>query len=275
MARQMSIDPVKPAAAQITRTPVVRTARISPHVQRVTLGGDDSLAGFVPLGFDQWFRILVTRPGQTELTMLPDVGMASYLRYLAMPEHRRPLLRNYTVREFRPETGELDVDFIVHGDVGPDTASAAAWAQRAREGAPAAILDEGRIWNPPQDADAFLIVADESAMPAVAGICRDLDRESTGVVILELPSLDDVQDLAAPDGVEVRIVTRPDAHDPAGRVALAELASTHVPGSRPYVFAAGESGLATGARRQAVAAGVDKDRISFCGFYKHGKAMYS
>ena len=35
--------------------------------------------------------------------------------------------RNYTVRAYRPERAEVDVDFFLHGDAG----RAAAWAERA------------------------------------------------------------------------------------------------------------------------------------------------
>ena len=36
-------------------------------------------------------------------------------------------MRNYTVRNHRPESGEMDIDFVAHGDEG----AAGAWAQQA------------------------------------------------------------------------------------------------------------------------------------------------
>ena len=39
----------------------------------------------------------------------------------------RPDVRTYTVRHIRPERGEMDIDFVDHGDTGP----ASAWARGA------------------------------------------------------------------------------------------------------------------------------------------------
>ncbi|WP_108717391.1 siderophore-interacting protein [Miniimonas sp. S16] len=262
---RLRIDPVKPDTARVVPLTVTGSERISPHVQRVTLGGAGEIA---PLGFDQWFRALVRRPGQTELHLLKDVGLVSYVRYVTLPESVRPLLRNYTVRELRGD--ELDVDVVVHGEVSPTEASFASWAVHAEPGDPAAVLDEGRMWNPPADTDSVLVVSDESGLPAVAGICRDLPRDARGTVILELPSAEDAQDLGAPDGVTVQLVVRTDAHARPGVAALAALGSATLPDGVPYVFAIGEQALATGARRDVVARGVPKEHVSFCGYWKFG-----
>ena len=78
-----------------------------PHAERRTLSGAkdrgdiNAAAEMEDLGFDQWFRALVKRPGQEELRLLDDVGLRSYVRYVTLPESVRPLLRNYTVRERR------------------------------------------------------------------------------------------------------------------------------------------------------------------------------
>ena len=42
------------------------------------------------------------------------------------------MIRNYTVREFRPDDLELDVDFVVHGDAGV----AGPWRRACRSGHP-------------------------------------------------------------------------------------------------------------------------------------------
>jgi len=35
-----------------------------------------------------------------------------------LPKATRPVIRNYIVRDFRAEHGEMDIDFVVHGTEG-------------------------------------------------------------------------------------------------------------------------------------------------------------
>lgn len=46
-------------------------------------------------------------------------------------------------------------------------------------------------------------MADETAVPAVAGILRDLGSGATGTALLEVPTGDDVLDVSGPNGVDV------------------------------------------------------------------------
>src|SRR5690606_37099673 len=142
----------------------VRDARqVSPHMRRITLGGPD-LADFAARGADQWFRLFLPRDGQ-QAPRLP-VTRNWWQETLDMPEDTRPLVRNYTVRAARPEVSEIDVDFVLHGDSGP----ASRWAGRAEAGDVVGVMDQGVMFDPPADAAWRLVVGDETAPPAVAGI---------------------------------------------------------------------------------------------------------
>src|SRR5699024_11360965 len=74
-------------------------------------------------GFDQWCRLFFTRTGQEVLalpTRTSEFGW--YLQYLATPKAQRPWVRAYTIREARPEVGEVDIDFVLHShhdQIGP------------------------------------------------------------------------------------------------------------------------------------------------------------
>src|SRR5699024_4205062 len=93
---------------------VVKAVRISPNFMRLTLAG---LEGLHVCGFDQWCRLFFTRTGQEVLalpTRTSEFGW--YLQYLATPKAQRPWVPAYTIREARPEVGEVDIDFVLHGD---------------------------------------------------------------------------------------------------------------------------------------------------------------
>ncbi|GIH97911.1 siderophore-interacting protein [Planobispora siamensis] len=61
------------------------------------------------MGYEQWFRLFLPVSGDS-LTRLPGKPTTlSYARYLTIPKSSRPVLRNYSVRAYRPEGPELDV----------------------------------------------------------------------------------------------------------------------------------------------------------------------
>lgn len=249
---------------------VLSSRWISPHMVRVTFGGDD-VKRLPARGFDQWFRMFLPRAeGETDFGVVPErFGAAGYLRYLTAKSGTRPPFRNYTVRELRADAGELDVDFVAHGDRG----IAGPWAQRARAGERVAFIDQGRGFDPVEDADRILLVGDESALPAIAGILRDLPRDAAGLALIEIPDPADQQAVEAPAGFELRWLARRDSHDRPGTLALdAVRAYTPEHPATLHAYLAGEQALVAESRRHLVAAEVPKARIAFTGYWKAGRA---
>jgi NADPH-dependent ferric siderophore reductase len=272
MARtNMNATRVKPEDATLTTMHVLRRVRISPSFARVTLGGGD-IEQFRFAGFDQWFRLFLP-VSETSLARLPaKLDSLAYLRYLTIARTERPVLRNYTVRAYRadgPDGPELDIDFVLHGSAEDGTSGpAATWAQTCAPGDAVAILDEGIAFNPsPERAARVVLVADETALPGAAGILSSLPPDALGTAILEIPHDDDRQDLHRPEGVEVQWVSRRPGFAP-GASALATVEATPTPTEPFYGWVAGEQSLAAATRRHWVRAGVPKDAISFCGYWK-------
>jgi NADPH-dependent ferric siderophore reductase len=266
----------KPEVTELLTLHVLRTARVSTGFVRVTLGGEDA-ARFRPMGYDQWFRLFIPVADDAVLSRLPDkLDTLAYLRYLAIARTQRPVLRNYTVRAYRPDGpqgAELDVDFVLHGTPEDGTSGpAATWAQTCAPGDAVAILDEGITFPAAAAHDRVLLVADETGLPAVAGVLASLGRETTGVAVVEVPHADDVQDLVGPAGVEVRWVVRDDPHALPGPAVLAAVQALPVPAGPVTAWVVGEQALVAGARRHWVGAGVPKQDVTFCGYWKAAKA---
>src|SRR5687768_3286463 len=100
----------------------VRTVqRLTPHLIRITLGGDE-LAGFHSPGFDDHSKLFFPDPVTGRL-LLPTVGPEGP----AWPEGAKPTMRDYTPRRHDAATGTLEFDFALH-EAGPAT----AWAERAK-----------------------------------------------------------------------------------------------------------------------------------------------
>lgn len=276
MARFSSL--VKPASQELIHLQVLRTERLTPHWMRITLGGGE-IARFTPMGYDQWFRIFLPHSGEggdEGLERIPAKAnkIFGYLKYLRIPDGVRPVMRNYTVRTYRasgPSGGpEIDVDFVLHGS-GPTAGPASRWADAAVPGESVVVIDEGLGFNPQRGVESVLLVADETGAPAVAGICASLPDSATGVALIEAPSAEDVLEFEAPAGLEVRWLVR-DADVKPGALALETLQELEAPASDAHCFIVGEQSLPTAARRHLVAQGVDKDRISFVGYWRVGAA---
>lgn len=264
---------------------VTRAERISPNFVRVTLGGD-ALAGWRHLGFDQWFRLALPIAEDTRFDRLSDrFDMRGYLRYLTLPKATRPVIRSLTVREFRPEQRELDIDFVAHGSEGV----ASPWAASLPVGAPVGLIDQGCGFTAQGAARRVVLAGDESALPAVLGVLRDLPADATGHAVIEVPDLADRQEVTAPEGVRVHWIARATASRPGaealGVLRELDLADLVAPGpvapgpARPaadegvddtlQAFMVGEQQLATGGRRYLVnELGVPKAQVKFCGYWR-------
>ncbi|MBT2484505.1 MULTISPECIES: siderophore-interacting protein [unclassified Microbacterium] len=269
---------VKPESSDLLHLTVVRSERLSAHWARVTLGGGD-IAKFRPMGFDQWFRLFLPVGGDAGLDRVPAKAnkMFGYLKFLRIPEGERPVMRNYTVRAYRPATAtagaEIDVDFFLHGSAADGTAGPASrWAETCQPGEHVLIIDEGLTFNPQRGTERVLLAGDETALPAIASICASLPTDAVGTAIIEVPSEEDAQEFRHPSGIAVVWIVRPQDVVP-GSLALETLSRTPLPGAPFHAYAAGEQALASGARKLLVGErGVDKHAVSFCGYWKSGAA---
>jgi NADPH-dependent ferric siderophore reductase len=250
---------------------VLRRERISANFARVTLGRGD-IGRFTPRGFDQWFRLFLPVAGGSLAGAPKKLNMLSCLRFRTVSKNVRPVLRNYSVRACRPdgpEGPELDVDVVLYGDVDDGTAGpACAWAQTCRPGDPVGILDEGVGFNPPPGTRHVVLVADETGLPAVAGILADLPPDTQGHAIVEIPDDADRQELTGPPGVKVAWFSRAGTGLPAGQFAYREALALRPPKEPAYGWVAGEQALATGVRRSWIASGLPKRHIMFRDFWR-------
>jgi NADPH-dependent ferric siderophore reductase len=264
----------RPATRRLLTLHVLRRERLSPHFARVTLGGGD-IADFTPMGFDHWFRLCLPVPGGT-LERVPDkLDTFSYLKFLTTAKATRPVLRNFSVRAFRPdgpEGPELDVDLVLHGSAsdgghGP-AGPAATWAQNCSPGDVVGVLDEGTGYQLPDGVPHLRLVADETGVPAAANTLATLPDGVRAEVVLKVPDDTDRQDLRLPPGTQVTWLSRSGRPGTPGRLALAAATELPAPAGPWFGVAVGEQALASGLRRHWLAHGLPKDRLMFCGYWR-------
>ena len=162
----------QPAPARRKRPPprivdVVRVDQLTPHMTRVTFGGEN-MAGFVTKGPAEHIRIFLPDESTGQLP-LPVPGPDG-LEF--PPDGERPKSRAYTPRRWDPDTLELDVDFVIHGE-GP----ASAWASAVKAGDTAVVGGQASgAYLPESDVDWYVILGDEAALPAIGTLLDALPR---------------------------------------------------------------------------------------------------
>ncbi|QTN35389.1 siderophore-interacting protein [Cognatishimia activa] len=188
--------PKKPLPRVLT---VKKAWHLTPHMIRVTFSSPE-LEGF-PEG----------REGANCKLMIPEPGEARDAFVERLANGPAPSRRTYTVRAYRPEVQELDIDFVDHGPNGP----ASAWAINAQPGSFLGFSGPGPVKVKDFYADWYLVAADPSALPVAAAALEAMPRDAKGIAIFEIPSEDDRYPINAPEGVEIHWRLHEDAHTPS------------------------------------------------------------
>lgn len=275
---------------------VSEVSRLSPSMIRITCTGPE-FEHFGPCRYD--IRIKLILP-------VPERGFADFPtgadwwdEWRQLPVERQNPIRTYTVRAFRPETAELDIDLVQHGINGP----ASAWASEVRVGDPVAVLGPNRRYVgdaggvefvPPPPGTPMLLAGDETALPAIAAILEQVPADVRGKAIIEVPYPGDRIELIKPAGVSVEWLVRdgrpigqpmldcfadhaaemfggqtgPAAAEPIDDLDP-ELEPWEVPEQGSYAWIAGEAAMVRALRRLLVNdLGVPKSSVAFMGYWR-------
>lgn len=198
----MPPSPRKPRPQRVLT--VQSTERLGPHLVRLVLTGE-SLADFgAQESTDAYVKLLFVDPA---LGLEPPFDLAELRE--SLPGDQQPVTRTYTVRAIDRDALRLTLDVVTHGDTG----YAGPWAQQATVGDVAVVMGPGGGYAPRADVGWHLFAGDLSALPAIAASLEALPAETKGVVLIEVELEEDVLELTAPVGVEVRWLVNPDIAD--------------------------------------------------------------
>lgn len=239
---------------------VLRTEHLTPHMVRVVLGGVGP-AEFAAGEFsDHYIKLLFPVPG----VEYPEPFDIARIR-AEFPRNRWPRTRTYTVRAWDARTGELTVDFVVHGDEG----LAGPWAAAARPGDEIRFLGPGGAYVPEAGADWHLLAGDESALPAIAASLGRMPAGAPVHAFIEVADAGERQDLPAPEGARIHWLYRGDA--PVGRELVAAVRALEFPAGQIQAFVHGEAGFVKELRRLLrVEREIPREALSISGYWRAG-----
>ncbi|GLQ50480.1 siderophore-interacting protein [Dyella flava] len=237
---------------------VLSVKRITPHMQRIVFGGEE-LRGFHSAGPDDHVKLFI--PNANGELVLPTLGPNG-------PEFPagalRSPMRDYTPRDYDAERNELIIDFVIHGD-GP----ASTWAEQARPGQRIAIAGPRGSFIAAGDFDRYVLVGDETALPAMGRWLEEMHADKQVHVLAEIPEAADRQSLGSQARFTVTWLEREGADGASSDLlerALRELPTW--PGDTFYWIAT-ESRRVRGMRKYlAEECGVPKEWIRATGYWK-------
>lgn len=242
---------------------VLRTARITPSLVRVTLTGDD-LDDFVSDSFDDHIKIYLP-PVPGEKPLMPQIGPQGSV----FPEgQERPIMRDYTPRRYDPLTRELDIEFVLHGH-----GVAAAWAAQATAGQYLGIGGPRGSFVIPQDYDWHLLIGDETAIPAIGRRLAELPKGKRVLAVIETELPRAQLKFETHADLDIQWV-RCSVDQADGTSALERVVSRlQLPDGEGFVWAAGEYSAIQGIRRYLVdERGIDKSHIRAASYWRRGAA---
>ena len=240
---------------------VVAVEDVTPSVRRVLLsGGADSVAAAGPT-----VNLLVPRIGDAE----PRWPRIQRDGRIVWPEGSHGIaLRSYTARRQDPAAGEIEIDFVLHGD-GP----AAAWAMAAQPGALLGVAGAASLAERP--AGWVLMAGDETALPAIARLLAAADPGTTGVAFLEVAGPEEEQPLVAPPGVAVHWLHRNGTPPGESTLLVDAVAALDRPGTEDLFAWVGAESAAVRAIRADLRGrwGLGRAQHHAIGYWRRGRAM--
>ncbi|MCS6766951.1 MAG: siderophore-interacting protein [Candidatus Protistobacter heckmanni] len=239
---------------------VKRVHKVTPHLLRVTLGGED-LRDFESASFDDHVKLFFPAPGEDK-HVIPTLGPDGPV----YPEGRaKPLMRDFTPRRFDAEACELDIEFAMH-EAGPAT----SWAAQAKPGQylgvggprGSMIITKGFDWH--------LLVGDETALPAIARRLEELPAGVHAAVFVQGRDPSAHVAFETETRLQAQWIYRDQSADPE-RELLDALRQFDKPAGEGFVWASGEAAMVRAVRKFMVEErGVDKNRIRASAYWRRG-----
>jgi NADPH-dependent ferric siderophore reductase len=240
---------------------VVFVEPVSPRMRRITFHAP-GFAAFSSAAADDHVKLFFPAPGQTQ-PVLPVLGPQAL-----SAETPKPIVRDYTPRRFDTAACELTIEFVLHAD-GP----ASNWAAHAKPGDLLGIAGPRGSLLIPEDYGTYLLIGDETALPAIARRLEEMHPGIAAIAIIEVADRHEERRLATAANAAVTWLHRNGRQ--AGRSGLLEAAvrSLQLPAGEVHAWIACEIEVARRLRQYFMEEeALPRSRIKAAGYWKIGEA---
>lgn len=241
---------------------VARVERLTPRMTRVVLAGQ-ALEGFSSRGPAEHLKIHFPPPGEAKLA-LPEWGPEGPI---LREGQQRPVNRTYTPRRWDTKSGELTVDFLLHGE-----AIGSTWAQQAQPGQVVAVSHQpGGAYKIDPQAQWYLIGGDEAALPAIGTLLEALPAHCSAHVFVEVADEAEQLELTSPASFHIKWLHHGGATARVGRKLEQAVHEFSFPDGNGRVWMGCEAAVMRDIRRQLLNEhGMERPHIHTQGYWKHG-----
>ncbi|MFT9016159.1 MAG: siderophore-interacting protein [Acetobacter sp.] len=239
---------------------VARIEPVSPRMRRIIFTGDD-LDGFTSGAADDHVKLFFPLPG-TDTPHLPTLVDGKPVHDPSAPV----IMRDYTPRAFNPQTRELAIEFVLHGD-GP----ASGWAAQAQPGQWLGMGGPRGSFLVPDTYGAYLLMGDETALPAIARRLEELPAGRKALVMIEIADMQEQRVLDT--RADATIQWLPRNGTPAGQsdVLVQALRQTTLPDVDLHAWVGAEIRTARALRECLMKEkGLARDQVRAAGYWREG-----
>ncbi|MBL4892639.1 MAG: siderophore-interacting protein [Rhizobiaceae bacterium] len=210
---------------------------LTPKMIRVKVTSPD-LEGFKSLAYDDHVKLFFATDGNELILPVSGPNGLQYPDHLPMPD-----ARDYTPRYFDTKTNTLTLDFVVHGN-GP----AITWAREAKSGSKLGIGGLRASFVLSADFDWYLLIGDETALPAIGRQIEELPSGKKVIALIEIADKSERQNFQANADVDIHWLERDGR--PTGETGLLidAVRALDMPVGDGYVFVAGEASVSKNIR---------------------------
>jgi NADPH-dependent ferric siderophore reductase len=236
---------------------LVEVTRPFPNFFRVTLHAPD-LTQFTTGGMH--FRLLL--PPQGRSPVWPYIDETGRTRFpTGADQLHNPV---YTFVSFDVAQNLFTFDVFIH-----EGGRITEWVRAANTGDTIGMMGPGGGTMP--NVDQIVLAGDETALPAIRRILAETNPTTTGRVMIEVQSRDDIQPLTHPAGVDVAWMLRDIDPCPVD-VVMAEYADV-TPQTAPFLWCGTEKSKVQRARKHfREIRGISAEHSYFSGYWRKARA---
>ena len=238
---------------------VTAVTDVTPLMRRFRLVGD--MENFVSASHADHIKAFFFPDGVEPL--LPPVGPNG----AEFPPGTRPEMRDYTPRYWNVAEGWIELDFVLHGD-GP----ASTWAANATTSSTLVIGGPRGSLVVPMSFDWYLLVGDETALPAIGRRIEELPAGAKVLAFIEIADSSEEQRFDTKANLTLIYLHRNGA--PAGTTTLLQeaVAAATFPDGVAYAYLAGEVSMSRAVRADLENRSFDPQYIKAAGYWRLGTA---